>query len=203
MHPGLKNGALIAVTAAGLGIGGSRLGRLLSNDAAAPSGPVRLEETEGRRMPDWMTGADSAAPDAQARATVVYVFTTTCPACERQRVAIGRLLAGLPANQVVTVAPEPPALIARYWLEVGIELGTPLAVPPASLMRLGIRGTPTLLFLDQAGVARRVWIGATHGWGRADFLRELREAKRAGSEPRTISTPRARGCTRRLVCRTG
>ena len=57
---------------------------------------------------------------------------------------------------MVAVAPEPVDQTREYLKTLGVGIN---AVLQATLADVGIRGTPTLVFVNRSGVVKKVWRG--------------------------------------------
>lgn len=119
----------------------------------------------------------SSAPDVSllGHAHVLYFFRTTCPYCESQRQHVGRLLASLPKQDVLTLSEETRAVTQGYWQRVGVSLHDPLSVN-ASLVAAklpGLSGIPALVFIDGSGIVRRAILGRVLDWTERDMSEAL------------------------------
>lgn len=96
-----------------------------------------------------------------AKYTVMIALSTTCRFCNEsvpfyQRLAALRRAPGA-KFQTVGIFREPPETAREYLNGKGLELDT---VVSRSLSDVGVRGTPTLLVVDQTGKVVQAWAGA-------------------------------------------
>ena len=171
MGRGVRRSDLILamLTVGALAVGGHRIRVWSSGKPVEP--PTRLSASEGRFLDGWIW---SAGPPHErlrvpAGTVVVYVTSTTCQYCERQKRHIGQLLGALPKGTVLTIAPERPAVLEGYWSSINVGLPEPIAIHPVTLGELGIPGTPTLLVVDGEGRVRSAWLGMVLTWSLSDL----------------------------------
>ena len=109
-----------------------------------------------------------------SRATAVYLFRTTCQACQSQRTHIGDLLSGITGESILTVASEPPQELTGYWPD-GVEL--PLTIHGESIRALGVTAVPSWVFVAPDGRIHDVVVGVTPRWTRDSITNRLRSAE--------------------------
>ncbi|MBI4910610.1 MAG: hypothetical protein HY820_43760 [Acidobacteria bacterium] len=92
------------------------------------------------------------------RSTVVLVLDTKCRHCaegtpfyRRLAEAARREKAGL-----LAILPQAPADGKKYLSELAVNVNQ---VRQEDLVKLGFRGTPTILVVDRKGVVKRAWSG--------------------------------------------
>lgn len=114
------------------------------------------------------------SPSATAPVLVIFI-NSHCVFCTNSMPFYRRLLSERDrrhANvRVVAVSLEPAASMAQYLAAHGLSVDRQVAAPDASSLRL--RGTPTLLLLDQHRVVRRTWRGQLTASQEEDLLRRL------------------------------
>jgi hypothetical protein len=90
------------------------------------------------------------------RRTLVLAISTTCHFC-KDRVPFYQKLAATGTDvKMIAVLPQPVTESQQYLSGVGVHVDE---VKQATLGALGIRGTPTLLLVNDAGVVTDVWVG--------------------------------------------
>jgi hypothetical protein len=84
----------------------------------------------------------------------VLAISTTCHFCKGS-VPFYRKLSGTDVK-MLAVLPQPVAEAQQYLGNAGVHVDD---VRQVSLNSLGVRGTPTLLIVNDAGVVTDVWVG--------------------------------------------
>ncbi|MBZ5503922.1 MAG: redoxin family protein [Acidobacteriia bacterium] len=89
---------------------------------------------------------------------VVFAISATCHFCTESAAFYRELsrLCKLHNVRTIAILPQPPEAAKEYTKSLGVEFDEVLQ---ARLSELEIYGTPTLLFVDNQGVVRNVWIG--------------------------------------------
>jgi hypothetical protein len=166
----------VAVIGAGLAAG------LRIRSALASRGRIQTwkedRTVEGRRLtgfPAWPDGRTTTRL-VSGKPHVVYVFRTMCEYCEAQHSHIGGLLAMIPRDQVVTVAPERPGILRGYWRQVAPTLPDPIPVTQVLLDSLGLPGVPDVLVLDPTNRVVRAWAGSMATLSRDRWRHEVMAA---------------------------
>jgi hypothetical protein len=128
----------------------SYMGRRKAEAAMAklPRGPAK-GTSFALQGEDWSKDRDG---------TLVFGVSTTCHFCTQSAPYFRQILASVgPRIAAVAVAPE-PAVQARQYLDgLGVAISDVRQMP---LSEVGIRGTPTLVFVNRKGLVERVWRGA-------------------------------------------
>ena len=130
-------------------IAGIVLLRSLSGQAA----PVRLPMiAAGDRL------AISGVDWSRHRQTLLMAIQSSCHFCSESAPFYRRMLAATSTTgvHVTAVLPEPQRVGMEYVRSLGITLDD---VREASFSALKIRGTPTVMLVDERGVVRKVWMG--------------------------------------------
>jgi hypothetical protein len=118
---------------------------------SAPARPARIQPGERIELPgvDW----------SRARHTAVVVLQAGCHYCTESAPFYARLAAEAakrPAVALLAVMPQ-EATQARQYLEAQkVPIGRVVQARPGSIK---VRGTPTVLLVDRAGVVTRAWFG--------------------------------------------
>jgi hypothetical protein len=138
--------------------------------------PLRIDSISGRDLSQLLVRGSNGNLISERMAgsrRVLYVFVTSCPACQAQKAHLGRLLSSLPENQVLTLSTEPLELLSSYWAN-----GRPkaLSIPADQLHRIGTAEVPTLISLDSNGIAIAAFVGSFSSWTEAD-LKEFSEGR--------------------------
>lgn len=111
--------------------------------------------------PDVAIGSKISLPGTPwmgSRGTLVLVLGTGCHFCTESADFYRRLATAPPRADVHLTAVFPQTVEAgrEYLTQLKVGLGDVRQVP---LFQLGVRGTPTLLWVDAKGVLRGKWVG--------------------------------------------
>ena len=89
--------------------------------------------------------------------TLVLALSTRCHFCSASA-PFFRTLASKAGKKIRIVAllPQPVDEAQKYLSGEGVRVDQ---IEQADLNRIGVRGTPTMLFVDSAGVVTNVWVG--------------------------------------------
>ncbi len=124
-----------------------------SSSPARPVQPARAGVAIGTSLKNQLSGLDWSKNGR----TLVLAISTTCHFCKdsepfyrriRQEVGVG--------VKMVAVLPQPQAEAEQYLNTAGVKVDQ---VKQLSLETIGVRGTPTMLLVDDKGVVIRVWAG--------------------------------------------
>src|SRR6185295_19263171 len=116
----------------------------------------------GRRLPPQVAvGETFALTDVDWKGngnTLVLALAPGCDSCSESAPFYRRLMAELAAQRihVTAVLPESVEESREYLRNLNVEIGD---VRQGSFELLKIRGTPTLILVDEQGVVRNVWLG--------------------------------------------
>lgn len=114
-----------------------------------PSAP---ELTQGKNIDASLLGVDWA----KNHRTLVMAISTTCHFC-KDSIPFYRKLGETGTDvKMVAVLPQPVSEGKEYLKGEGVHVDEVRQVP---LNTLGVRGTPTLLLINDAGVVTDVWVG--------------------------------------------
>jgi peroxiredoxin len=135
----------------------------------------RLSIPSGTSAPEILfpnRGADRLTPiSSPGKPHVLYVFLTTCPICTAQRSHVAEALAGIGGDTLLTISPEPPALIEKYWSGTRLQSQIPVSVSISTLKRIRVVTVPTLVFLNSEGIIIEAFGGLMQNI-RTDEIRE-------------------------------
>jgi hypothetical protein len=109
----------------------------------------------------------------RGRPHVLYFLETVCPACSSQREHVAGLLGGIDTASVLSLTIERTPNVRGYWRDIGAPLPEPLMVSQGWIDSLGVRGVPTMLFLDTDGKVRKAVLGQMLMWSRMRFKDEF------------------------------
>lgn len=136
--------------------------------------------------------------------TVLLALSTHCRYCTESAPFYRRLaqaLATRPDTKLLAVLPEDSAEGQRYLQALGVPGAD---VRQAPLPAIGIRGTPTLLVLDNTGVVVNAWIGQLNAADESEVWRVLQltddraqAAKAAAAAPPSIEVAQLRAALAR------
>ncbi len=117
--------------------------------------------TTSERPPSVAVGTSLSVPGFDWRAngnTLVLALSTTCHFCSESAPFYRRLADELSRRRVhlTAILPQNADESAEYLRALQLQFGDVRQVP---LRTLQIRGTPTLMLVDERGVVRHVWEG--------------------------------------------
>jgi thiol-disulfide isomerase/thioredoxin len=104
--------------------------------------------------------------------TLIVALQTGCPFCESE-MPFYRELAGLSAAEsvdLVFVLPQPINIAKKYLAENGVAARY---VEQRNLAEIGVRATPTLIFVSRAGVLENYWVGALDSSKQAEVRKAI------------------------------
>jgi hypothetical protein len=111
--------------------------------------------------------------------TLVMVLSTQCHFCTESAPFLHRLSQRTgKAAKLLAVLPQPTAEGQQYLDEEGVRVDGVLQASPASL---GVRGTPTLLLVNGAGVVTDVWVGKLKPDQESQLLATVADVPRASA----------------------
>jgi hypothetical protein len=146
----LEVAANVALIAATVVVGGVLLKKHVF--PGAPARPARIQPGERIQLP----GVDWSA----AQHTAVVVLQAGCHFCSESAPFYARLAAAAaarrPAVALVAVMPHDPAQGRSYLDAQKVPIPHLVQARPGSIK---VRGTPTILLVDQRGVVTRAWFG--------------------------------------------
>lgn len=110
------------------------------------------EVSPGVRIP--LTGVDWKA----GQKTLLLVVSNQCHFCSESAAFYRRLAAGAAARDVHLIAllPQPVSDGREYMKSLDVPIQD---VRQVEMQTLNVRGTPTLVLVDQEGIVRNVWRG--------------------------------------------
>jgi hypothetical protein len=124
----------------------------------------------GTSMKDRLAGVDWQKNSR----TLVLALSTKCHFCTESAPFFRKLVEEPGRNaKLLAILPQPVAESKRYLGEENVHVD---AVMQASLSKVGIRGTPTMLLVNGGGVVTNVWIGRLEPSQQAQVLEVLRNA---------------------------
>lgn len=88
--------------------------------------------------------------------TLVLVISTQCHFCKVSTPFYRKVRAELKTLRTIAVVPQPANEAEQYLKDEGVRVDQ---IKQASLGDIGVRGTPTLLLVNSAGVVTNVWVG--------------------------------------------
>lgn len=110
------------------------------------------ETFRGKSLDAHVLGVDWA----RNQRTLVLAISTTCHFCTESAPFFRRLAAANKDVKTVAVLPQPVSEAMEYLRGEGVQVDEVRQVP---LNVLGVRGTPTLLLVNNAGIVTDVWVG--------------------------------------------
>ena len=88
--------------------------------------------------------------------TLVLVISTQCHFCKESTPFSCKVKEELKTLKTIAVLPQPADESEQYLKAEGVRVDQ---LKQASLGDIGVRGTPTLLLVNSAGVVTNVWVG--------------------------------------------
>ncbi|MGH9453840.1 MAG: TlpA family protein disulfide reductase [Candidatus Acidiferrum sp.] len=110
------------------------------------------EVVQGKSVDAHLLGVDWS----KNHRTLVLAISTTCHFCKDSIPFYRKLGASGADVKMVAVLPQSVSEGKAYLSGEGVRVDGVRQVP---LNKLGVRGTPTLLLVDEAGVVTDVWVG--------------------------------------------
>jgi thioredoxin-related protein len=92
----------------------------------------------------------------ESRQTLVLAISNTCHFCTDSAPFYKRLAQNRGDTRVVAVFPQPIEDGREYLERLGVSVDE---VKQVGLDQIGVRGTPTLLLVDNSGVVKDSWVG--------------------------------------------
>ena len=104
--------------------------------------------------------------------TLILALQEGCRFCSESAPFYQRLTQEVANRQIplVTVIPHPLASGQKYLNEIGVSIGE---IRQATLNSIGVRGTPTLLWVNDRGEVTGGWIGKLSPDKEAEVIRSL------------------------------
>jgi len=120
--------------------------------ARTTTGVLAPEVVKGKSVDGHVIGVDWA----KNHRTLVLVLSTTCHYC-KDSVPFYRKLGTTGTDvKMVAVLPQPVTEAQQYLSGEGVHVDEVKQIP---LNNLGVRGTPTLMLVNDVGVVTDVWVG--------------------------------------------
>ena len=91
--------------------------------------------------------------------TLVLILQKGCRFCDESAAFYQRLAKGLKGRsdvRILAVLPQGESESREYLSKLGVSVGNVVQASPASF---GVRGTPTLMLVNQAGEVEGIWTG--------------------------------------------
>lgn len=144
-----------------------------SNKPNNPPNPMQIKVGDRLSVTnvDWRT-ADN---------TLVLVLQKGCRFCDESAAFYQRLAKGLEGRsdvRMLAVLPQGESEAREYLSKLGVSLKNVVQAPPASF---GIRGTPTVMLVNQAGQIEGIWMGKLSGEQEARIAEQLRLPQEAAA----------------------
>ena len=134
--------------------------------------PAMERSLVGRRLaPPEFVGANRAAPEGWAPANVVFVFSSTCPACEANAERWLDLAQSLAGQVSLIAVGNEPRVAMDAWLDRH-GLPSPTLVLPQAPVPWGLTAVPTTLVVDGQGVVAAAAIGIMEA-PKVELIREV------------------------------
>jgi len=147
--------------------------RMSAAPAAAPSPSFAYSEYksgETVEIPGFARQAD--------RPSLLFIVKSTCPYCTRSMPfyeQVARQFQGTGSIQLVGVCTEPDDACAKYFDEHGVKLDATVGVAANAVK---IRGTPTLVLVNDNGTVKEVWPGELDAARQALVLAAIDKARK-------------------------
>jgi hypothetical protein len=111
--------------------------------------------------------------------TLVLVLQKGCHFCDESAPFYQRLAKGLQGRsdvRILAVLPQVEVEARAYLKELGVSFENVVQAPPGSF---GIRGTPTLMLVNQAGLVEGIWTGKLNEEQEARISEQLKLSQAA------------------------
>lgn len=131
---------------------------------------------QAARRPGIKVGDKIALADfnwAQSERTLVLALSTGCHFCTESALFYQQLAAEIakhPGTRLVTLVPQSVEDGRKYLNKLGVTIDD---VRQSPLAAVGVSGTPTLILVDKAGIAQKVWVGKLPAAGESDVISQL------------------------------
>jgi hypothetical protein len=138
--------------------------------APAPRSPQGLAEMGvGTNLNSRVPGVDWRKNGR----TLVLAISTQCQFCKESTPFYRKLQEQVGRNlKTVAVLPQPVAEAEEYLNREGVRVDQ---VKQATMANIGVRGTPTMLLVNSAGVVTKVWVGKIQPEREQEVLAALRK----------------------------
>ncbi len=111
--------------------------------------------------------------------TLILAISTQCHFCTDSAPFFRALVAQADKNvKIVAVLPQPVEAAEKYLSDEGVRVDQ---VTQFALGRMGVRGTPTLLLVNSAGIVTNVWVGELGPAQQSQVLSVVAGAPAAGT----------------------
>ena len=113
--------------------------------------------------------------------TLVLVLQKGCRFCDESAAFYKRLSKGLEGRsdvRILAVLPQGESEAREYLSKLGVSFKNVVQAPPASF---GIRGTPTVMLVNQAGQIEGIWTGKLSSEQEARISEQLRLPEEAAA----------------------
>ena len=111
--------------------------------------------------------------------TLVLAISTQCHFCTESAPFFRTLVAQAGKNvKMVAVFPQPAEEAQKYLSGEGVRVDQ---IEQADLNRIGVRGTPTMLLVNAAGIVTNVWVGELRPVQQSRVLNVLAKAPAASA----------------------
>lgn len=155
------------------------VGEVVLKNYFSPNNRQRVSDTDDTTL---IHGRKFSLPEVdwkKNRRTLVLAISSTCHYCSESTPFYQRLSKELGDTRLVVVMPQPVEEGQKYISKAGIAVED---VRQAQFTEIGVKGTPTLILVDDAGNIIKSWIGKLAESQEADVLNQLRmQAPPAGS----------------------
>ena len=137
-----------------------------SNSPTNPSNPAQIKVGDKLSVSnvDWRTTDN----------TLVLILQKGCRFCDESAPFYQRLAKGLKDRsdvRILAVLPQGESESREYLSKLGVSLENVVQAPPASF---GIRGTPTVMLVNKAGLIEGIWTGKLSSEQEARITEQLR-----------------------------
>jgi thiol-disulfide isomerase/thioredoxin len=150
------------------------VGAMLARDTgpAAPVSSADPGEGLALRGSDVLTGKEVALADFAGKPVVVNIWASWCPGCNAEAAALARFAEAHPRVAFLGIDFQDSREAAReFYARYGWEFPSIFDPDGELARRLGLRGTPTTIFLDAEHREAARIVGETDEAGFADGLR--------------------------------
>jgi hypothetical protein len=166
MYKKIELAANVAIIVAALTLVGLAVNKFYFRaQAAEQAAPAGLKAGDKVALPDveWARGGR----------TLVLALSTGCHFCTESAPFYQRLAAEVSKRdgaRLIAVVPQTAEEGHKYLENLGVAIND---VRQSPLNAFGVSGTPTLILVDEGGVAKRVWVGKLPEAAQADVIAQL------------------------------
>jgi hypothetical protein len=142
---------------------------------------ARIERSKNSGPREGSTIALAGQDWSRARkGTLLFGISKDCHFCTQSGPFFKRVVATAGSDvAMIALAPDPAEQTRQYLSGLGVAIPD---VRQISLSAVGVRATPTLMFVNRSGVVEKVWVGTVTGENQQEALDFISGRSRAASQ---------------------